>query len=152
VGVRLSYAPRVNTQLSIPLWALLGFATWTLLVLIFTIGMYRLTQIFFAKAEPASFKADQVEGADWYKRAMRAHANCVENLPVFGAIVVLVEAAHVKSVLIDWTAIAILTGRVFQSLTHVSVRQTNAMAMVRFSFFFVQVVGYFVLIAQVTFA
>ena len=66
---------------------LLGFATWTLLLLMATVGVYRWSRILTGRVEVRNFRADQVEGEDWYKRAMRAHANCVENLPVFGAIV-----------------------------------------------------------------
>ena len=70
-----------------PTSMLLGFAAWTVLLLALTIGVYRWVLIFSGRAQVNAFRADQVEGADWYKRAMRAHANCVENLPVFCAIV-----------------------------------------------------------------
>ena len=32
------------------------------------------------------FRADGTEGTDFYMRATPAHANCVENLPVYAAI------------------------------------------------------------------
>ena len=71
----------------VPVWMLVGFATWTVLLLLATVGVYRWSRILTGRMPIRSFRADQIEGADWYIRAMRAHANCVENLPVFGAIV-----------------------------------------------------------------
>ena len=68
--------------MSIPIWMLLGFATWTLLLLMAFVGVYRWVNILLWKAPIASFRSDQLEGAEsWYKRGTRAHANCVENLP-----------------------------------------------------------------------
>src|SRR5918998_2656003 len=66
---------------------LLGFATWTVLLLLATVGIYRWSRILKGRVPIREIRADEVEGKDWYKRSMRAHANCVENLPVFGAIV-----------------------------------------------------------------
>ena len=73
--------------MTVPVWMLLGFATWTVLLLLTTVGVYRWSRILTGRAPIREFRADRVEGEEWYKRAMRAHANCVENLPVFGAIV-----------------------------------------------------------------
>ena len=70
------------------------------------------------------------------------HANCVENLPVFGAIVVALYIGNVAGTLVDALAAAILVARVMQSLVHVCFVQTNAVASVRFGFFFVQIVGF----------
>lgn len=132
-----------------PLWALLGFAVWTVLLLLGTVGVYRWSRILTGRVAMREFRADQIEGPDWYKRAMRAHANCVENLPVFGAIVLALYARGVRSSTADVTAIAILVGRVMQSLVHVGFVQTNTMVSVRFLFFFVQIVGYLCLAALV---
>jgi len=68
--------------MTIPVWMLLGFATWTALLLLFTIGIYRWTLIFSGTVPIRDFPADASGGAEWYKRATRAHANCIENLPV----------------------------------------------------------------------
>ena len=129
-----------------PVWMLLGFATWTLLLLITTVGVYRWSRILTGRVEIRSFRADQVEGDDWYKRAMRAHANCVENLPVFGAIVFALYVGNVASTLVDFLAIAILIARMLQSLVHVCFVQTNTMASTRFAFFSVQIISFLWLI------
>jgi len=78
---------------------------------------------------------------------MRAHANCIENLPVFGAIVFALYAADVANATVNVLAVAILAARIMQSLVHVCLVQTNTVASVRFGFFFVQIVCFLWLIA-----
>jgi len=129
------------------MWMLLGFATWTLLLLISTVGVYRWIKILFWKAPIASFRTDQLEGEDWYRRGTRAHANCVENLPVFGAIVLVISALGVDGPAVDSLSTLVLIARVSQSLVHVSHVQTNAFVAVRFSFFSVQLLCFLALIA-----
>jgi uncharacterized MAPEG superfamily protein len=68
---------------------------------------------------------------------MRAHANCIENLPVFGAIVLALCVGNVTSSLVNVLAIAVLVARIIQSLVHVCLVQTNTVASIRFGFFFV---------------
>lgn len=59
----------------VPVWMLLGFAAWTVLLLVATVGVYRWSLILTRGVPIASFRADQPEGADRYKRALRAHAD-----------------------------------------------------------------------------
>ncbi|MEJ2760035.1 MAG: MAPEG family protein [Gammaproteobacteria bacterium] len=126
--------------MTIPLWMLLGFALWTLFLLFTTIGVYRWTRILTGRVPIREFRADKVEGKDWYKRAMRAHANCVENLPVFGAIVFLLYVTGTGSALVDGLCITVMAARVIQSSIHVSVPQTNTAVSVRFTFFVIQII------------
>ncbi|MCS3838894.1 putative MAPEG superfamily protein [Pseudomonas sp. JAI111] len=130
-----------------PMWMLLGFATWTLLLLMATVGVYRWVRILFSHVPIASFRSDQLEGEDWYRRGTRAHANCVENLPVFGAIVWVISALGIDGSVVNALSILVLTARVCQSLVHVSHVQTDAFVAVRFSFFCVQLVCFLALIA-----
>lgn len=130
-----------------PLWMLLGFATWTLLLLLTTVGVYRWSRILTRREAIRDFRADRVEGDDWYRRSMRAHANCIENLPVFGAIVLCLSLAGVGGATVDRLSMAVLAARVAQSLTHVCFTQTNAVVAVRFVFFFAQIVSFLWLIA-----
>jgi len=132
-----------------PIWMLLGFAGWTIGLLAFTIGIYRWALIFSGKAPVNGFRAEQPEGADWYKRAMRAHANCIENLPVFGAIVVGLHVSGAGGTIADAASIAVLVARVMQSLVHVCLLQTSSVVGVRFSFLMVQLVCFFTLIVIV---
>ena len=133
----------------IPIWMLLGFATWTVLLLLSTIGVYRWSRILTGQTPIKEFRADQVEGADWYRRSMRAHANCIENLPVFGAIVFALYVSQLSGATISYLCIAVLVARVMQSMVHVCLPQTNAVSAVRFTFFFVQIVCFVTLIVMI---
>lgn len=135
--------------MSVPILMLLGFAAWTLLLLMATVGIYRWSLIFQGSAQIASFRADAADGAGWYQRGTRAHANCVENLPVFGVIVFALQAADVAGALVNGLAIAILAARVVQSLVHTCFVQTNTKVAVRFSFYSVQLVCFLWLIVLI---
>ena len=132
--------------MTVPVWMLLGFATWTVLLLLATVGVYRWSRILTGSVPIRNFRADQVEGADWYLRAMRAHANCIENLPVFGAIVFALYVGNVASPLVNIVATAILVARIIQSLVHVCFVQTNTVVSIRFGFFLVQIASFLWLI------
>jgi len=129
--------------MTMPVWMLLGFAAWTALLLLFTVGIYRWSRIFTGRVAIRNFPADAAGGEDWYRRATRAHANCIENLPVFGAIVFGLYVGNVTGPLVDVLAVTILIARIFQSLVHVCFVHSNAVASWRFSFFFVQFICFF---------
>lgn len=123
-----------------PLWTLLGFTVWTLLLLFGTVGVYRWAHILTGREAISRFRADAIEGADWYKRAMRAHANCVENLPVYGAIVLVAAVAGIDNPSFDLLALGVLGARIVHSLIHVALVQTDTVSSLRFAFFLVQAV------------
>jgi uncharacterized MAPEG superfamily protein len=135
--------------MTVPVWALVGFAAWTVMLLLGTVGIYRWSRILTGRVPIREFRADQIEGSDWYKRAMRAHANCLENLPVFGAIVLALYASGIDSTAANAISVLIVAARVVQSVVHVSFDATNTVASVRFGFFFVQIVGFIWLIGIV---
>ena len=118
-----------------PYWS---FAAWTLLTLFGSIGVYRWSRILTGRASIAEWRADLPQGSDWYQRAMRAHMNCVENLPVYAAIVVALMATGLQSPLMDRLAITILVARIGQTLAHIALPPTNAATSLRFALFFVQ--------------
>ena len=135
--------------MTVPMWMLLGFATWTVLLLLSTVGVYRWSRILTGRVPIRDFRADQVEGEDWYRRSMRAHANCIENLPVFGAIVLALYISGVGGSTVNYLSISLLVARVIQSSVHVCLVQTNTVAAVRFAFFFVQIVCFLTLFVMV---
>lgn len=126
--------------MSIPVWVLLAFAVWSMLVLILTVGTYRWGLIFAGRVQVNQFRADQIEGSDRYRRAMRAHLNCLENLPIYGAIVLVIVVGGAQSSALDALAITLIGARVAQTSIHVSAEQTNLLASLRFGFFFVQLI------------
>jgi uncharacterized MAPEG superfamily protein len=124
--------------MNVPVLVLLGFAAWTLLTLCASIGVFRWSRILTGRASMAEWRTDLPQGSDlyqramraqssdWYQRATRAHMNCVENLPVYAAIVVALMATGLQSLTIDRLALTILAARVFQTLTHIFFPPTNA--------------------------
>lgn len=128
--------------MSIPVAALLAFALWTISLLAMTIGILRWGMIFSGKAELKSFPGDEAHGSPFYRRATRAHANCIENLPVFSAIVVAIEASGVSSPTLDVLAIAVVVARVGQTTAHLSSGSNLAIG-IRFSFLMVQLTAFF---------
>ena len=124
--------------MTIPVWVLLGFAAWTVLLLVGTVGAYRWRRILAGRASVREWRADLDQGDERYRRAMRAHANCVENLPVYTAIVVAMVATGVQGPALDALAVLLLAARIIHSLVHVVPEQTEAVATLRFAFFFVQ--------------
>jgi uncharacterized MAPEG superfamily protein len=135
--------------MTVPMWTLLGFAAWTVILLLATVGVYRWSRILTGRVPIRDFRADRIEGEDWYRRAMRAHANCIENLPVFGAIVLALHVAGVRGAAVNYLCIGVLVARVMQSLIHVCVVQTNVAVSVRFAFFAAQLVGFVALTVMV---
>ena len=126
--------------MTIPQWALLGFAVWTLLVLFGTVGVYRWSRILTGQVRISEWQADLPQGSDWYQRAMRAHMNCVENLPVFAALVLCVTATGANSRFLDLLAGAVLAARICQTTVHLAFAPSDVAASVRFAFFFVQAI------------
>jgi uncharacterized membrane protein YecN with MAPEG domain len=124
--------------MTIPVWVLLAFAVWTLLTLAATVGVYRWSRILGRKARIADFGYYRIEGEDWYKRALRAHANCVENLPVYGAVVVVAVVAGVDTSVLDVLALVLIAARVVHTLVHVLFEQMTVVVSFRSAFYNVQ--------------
>jgi len=121
--------------------ALLFFAAWTVLHVLM-IGFHRWKCVFTGTVPKEGFPSDVPPPDGWYRRVLQAHRNCIENLAVFGAITLVVSHQGLSSPMIDNFAIAIIVGRVLQSLIHVWLVQTRPVVMVRFTFYLVQVVSY----------
>ncbi len=126
--------------MTIPGWVLLGFAAWTLVVLMASVGVYRLSRVLTGRASLREWRADAAQGSEWYQRAMRAHMNCVENLPVYGAVVLAAAATGVSSPGLDRLALAFLAARMGQSVVHIALPQSEPIAALRFALFSVQIV------------
>jgi uncharacterized MAPEG superfamily protein len=126
-----------DVTVDVPVLVLLGFAAWTLLTLVGSIGVYRWSRIFSGRTSIAEWYLPH-QGDDWYQRAKRAHMNCIENLPIYTAIVVALMAIGLRSSTVDYLAIAILPARIGQTLTHILLPPTNVAASIRFGFYSIQ--------------
>lgn len=120
-----------------PLLALAGFALWTLAVLILGVGVHRWSRILTGRAGLTDFPGDMPHGPDGYRRIVRAHANCVESLPVFAAVVLTAAAVGHRSDAFDALALAVLAARLPQTAIHILSGSPRAVAL-RFAFFAVQ--------------
>lgn len=127
--------------MNMPLTTLLGFATWTLLVLMATIGVHRWTMIMSGRAQIHTFPADAPDGPGWYKRATRAHANCIENLPVYASIVLVLITVGVSGPMVDALCCVVLGARICQTSVHIAFEQSARVVSFRFSFFTIQLLS-----------
>lgn len=116
--------------------AFIGFIAWTLLLLVLMVSL-RAGLVLSGKMKSNGFQADNANLSPFMQRLARAHANCIENLPLFGGLLLLaIVSGH--SALTDPLALALLAARVAQSSVHLV--STSVMAVnVRFTAYVVQV-------------
>lgn len=117
------------------LLALTGFVAWTLLLLV---PMESLrSRLVVLKAVPSNgFQPDNGNLSPFMQRLARAHANCLEGLPVFGGLLVIAALAG-QTAITDPLALVLLGARVVQSLIHLASLSVMAVNL-RFSAFAVQ--------------
>ena len=96
--------------------ALIGFTAWTL-ALIGIVVIWRAVEVGRGKAANSWTRGAAIDSPSLVKRAEHAHLNCLENLPVFAAIVLAAQALG-KSAAVDAVACWILYARIAQSVVH----------------------------------
>lgn len=117
------------------LTALTGFAAWSLLLL-FLMEVIR-SKLVLTKVVPANgFTPDNSNLSPFMQRLARAHANCIEGLPVFGGLMLIAVVADRTSVT-DPLAYTFLCARIVQSVIHLYSLSSLAVTL-RFSAFAVQ--------------
>lgn len=115
--------------------ALTGFISWTLLLLVL-MEIIRTQLVMRRKVAANGFAPDNAGLSPFMQRLARAHANCVESLPVFGGLL-LVAIATDRTGVTDPLAGVLLGARLFQSLVHLVSVGATAVS-IRFSAFAVQ--------------
>lgn len=125
-------------ELSTPLTALVLYALWAM-ALVVGIALWRIAMVAKDGADPTTFPAGQKHGPDQYWRLNRAHLNTVENLPIFGAIILAGALAGHSTGMFGTLAVVTVSARIVQSLLHIS---SNAPMVVnlRFASLLVQIV------------
>jgi uncharacterized MAPEG superfamily protein len=111
------------------------FIAWTLALLI-VMEAVRSWLVVTGRSRANAFRPDNANLSPFMQRLARAHANCLEGLPVFGGLLVVALATG-RSGITDPLAPWLLLARVVQSSIHVlslSVSAVNA----RFAAFAVQ--------------
>jgi hypothetical protein len=119
------------------LLALTGFIAWTLSLLIL-MEVLRGKLVLSKSVASNGFQPDNANLSPFMQRLARAHANCVEGLPLFGGILLLALVTQRSSVT-DPLAYVFLAARLAQSLIHLSSMSVLAVNL-RFTAFAVQIV------------
>ncbi len=116
--------------------ALLGLAAW-MLVLLFVMVNQRGLLVLTGKMRVNAFAPDGSNTPEGFgRRLVRAHANCVENLPLLFA-VLLYALATGNTAITDGLAVLLLAARVFQSVMHL-ISTSPIFVWLRFAGFLVQ--------------
>ncbi len=122
---------------SMSAFVLTGFIGWSLLLL-FLMEALRTGLVLRGAVPSNEFRPDNSNLSPFMQRLGRAHANCLEGLPVFGGLL-LVAIATGRTSVTDGLAPWFLAARLFQSSVHLS--STSALAVnARFFAFLIQMV------------
>ena len=115
--------------------ALTGFVSWSLFLLVLMEAIR--AKLVVTKAIPANgFNPDNSNLSPFMQRLARAHANCVEGLPIFGGLMLIAVVAG-RSAVTDPRAYILLAARILQSVIHLGSLSALAVTL-RFSAFAVQ--------------
>lgn len=121
--------------MSTTLTALTGFIAWSLFLLVL-MEVIR-SKLVLTKVVPANgFDPENSNLSPFMQRLARAHANCIEGLPIFGGLMLIAVAAG-KTPITDPLAYMLLFARVVQSTIHLGSLSALAVTL-RFSAFAVQ--------------
>ena len=118
------------------LLALSGFLAWTLFLLIL-METIRTRLVLTGKVPSNGFLVDNANLSPFNQRLARAHANCLEGLPVFGGIM-LVAVVSDNTQLTDSLAWVLLVARIVQSSIHLYSTSETAVTL-RFAAFVLQI-------------
>ena len=111
------------------------FIAWALLLLV-VMEILRGHLVLTGRVKPNEFKPDNSNISPFMQRLARAHANCVESLPLFGGLL-LVALVTGRSGVTDPLAPWLLGARVVQSGIHLA-STSNAAVNARFAAFVMQ--------------
>ncbi|QSX42148.1 MAPEG family protein [Shewanella cyperi] len=117
--------------------AFLGFIAWALFLLVLMESI-RSKMVITKEVAPNGFNPENSNLSSFMQRLARAHANCIEGLPIFGGLMI---AALVTSnaAITDPLAYIFLGARIVQSLIHLASLSPTAVT-IRFSAFAVQMI------------
>jgi len=121
---------------SATLLSLLGFLSWTLALLVL-MEIIRAKLVLSGEVPANGFTPDNAGQSPFMQRLARAHANCLEGLPLFGGFMLLAIVAG-RSQVTDPLAYVLLVARIAQSIIHL-ISVSPAAVTWRFGAFVVQV-------------
>ncbi|HRA77758.1 MAG TPA: MAPEG family protein [Burkholderiaceae bacterium] len=115
--------------------ALTAFIAWALVLLVLMEAI-RSKMVVAREVAPNQFVPDNANLSPFMQRLARAHANCLEGLPIFGGLMVVALVSGRESVT-DSLAYVLLFARVLQSTIHLASVSPAAVTL-RFTAFAVQ--------------
>lgn len=121
--------------MSASITALVAFVAWTLVLLVGLAGT-RVYMVLSGRKQPHEFDPDGGDLPGFPQRITRAQANCVENLPLFGGLI-LAAAATGQTAITDPAAMWFVYARIGQSVVHL-IRVNPVMVNIRFALYGVQ--------------
>jgi uncharacterized MAPEG superfamily protein len=121
--------------MTIPLLCLLALVAWTI-ALVVALTVARLRHL-ARGGSVRDFGMPDDRRLIW--RLFRAHTNAVENLPLFGSVVLIAAVVGRQSPTLDALAVAYVCARLGQSIVHVT-PGAGLKGNVRFGFFAMQLV------------
>ncbi|WP_269532236.1 MAPEG family protein [Chitinimonas sp. BJYL2] len=122
--------------MSVSATVLLLFISWTI-VLLLAMEIVRGYLVLAGRVKSNEFRPDNANLSPFMQRLTRAHANCLEGLPVIGGVLLLALATG-RSDVTDALAPWVLLARVVQSSIHVA-STSNLAVNARFAAFAVQI-------------
>lgn len=117
------------------LTALTGFVAWTLFLLLL-MELIRSKLVMTKAVQANEFRPDNANLSPFMQRLARAHANCLEGLPIFGGLMLIAVLAG-KTAVTDPLAFVLLGARMLQSVLHLGSLSVPAVTL-RFAAFAVQ--------------
>ncbi|MGH8116267.1 MAG: MAPEG family protein [Rhodanobacteraceae bacterium] len=122
-------------MLSPSVWVLTALIAWAL-ALIVLMEVMRTRLVVLGRVVTTAFRPDNANLSPFMQRLTRAHANCLEGLPIFGGLLIVALVTD-RGGLTDGLAWWLLAARILQSLIHLA--STNVWAVnARFAAFAVQ--------------
>ena len=118
------------------LTALLLFTAWTLVLMLVYVAPRVALVLAMKKPANSWGRDDKNDDPPFLVRAKHAHLNCLENLPVFAAIV-LAAVALGKSPVVDQVAAFVLYARLAQSAVHL-IGVSHWLVFIRANFLIIQ--------------
>lgn len=117
--------------------ALTGFVVWSLSLLVL-MEIIRAKLVVAGTFPATAFNPQNSNLSPFMQRLARAHANCIEGLPIFGGLMVIALISD-NSAITDPVAYVFLAARVLQSIIHLSSQSSLAVTL-RFAALTVQMV------------
>lgn len=117
--------------------AFVGFIAWSMFLLVLMESI-RSKMVVTKEVAANGFNPENSNLSPFMQRLARAHANCIEGLPIFGGLMVAAVVSS-NTAITDQLAYVFLGARIVQSLIHLASLSPVAVTM-RFSAFAVQMV------------